>query len=173
MENKINNINGKRFGKLVAVEETRLRKNGNIIWRCVCDCGKQTMVTANNLKNGNTKSCNCLRREMMSKTMYKHGEAEGDSRTRLYEIWLNMKTRCYNPNNKVYKYYGGRGIKICNAWKDNYSAFRFWAILNGYQDNLTIDRIDSNGNYEPSNCQWLTKSEHGVKSNRERKSLIS
>jgi len=94
---------------------------------------------------------------------YKHGEARSGKETRLYRVWDSMKQRCFNPRDKAYKWYGGRGIIICLEWKNNYSAFKFWAILNGYQEGLTIDRIDNDGNYEPNNCQFITKEENARK----------
>lgn len=156
----MDDLRGKRFGKLIVLEDSGERKRRNIVWKCICDCGNITMVKADNLKTGKTKSCGCFRRDIAKKKMYKHGESYGDLRSRLYETWTNMKTRCCNSNNKAYKSYGKREITVCDEWKNNYRAFKFWAILNGYQDNLTIDRIDNDGNYEPNNCQFITQSEN-------------
>lgn len=121
------------------------------------------MVPARHLKNGAIKSCGCLLREATSKRRYKHGESNGRLVTRLYIIWTNMKRRCFYPKDINFHRYGGRGITVCPEWRNNYSLFRFWAILNGYQNNLTIDRINNDGNYEPDNCQWLTKPENSRK----------
>lgn len=167
------NLTNKRFGRLTALKRTEKRKNGYIVWRCICACGKITTVTVGNLKSGNTKSCGCLRQDVIKKIKYKHGDCCGDLMTRLYKIWDSMKTRCYSPTNKDYKNYGARGIIVCPEWKNNYSAFKFWAILNGYLNNLTIDKIDNDGNYEPSNCQWLTRSENLKKRHMERRLKLS
>ena len=163
-----NNLVGKRFGRLVVIRDSGKRKRREIAWLCICDCGNTLESRGPNLRLGNTRSCGCLNIE----NIYKHGDATNGP-TRLYRIWVAMKQRCNNLNYQSYKYYGKRGIKVCKDWINNYSAFKFWAILNGYQDNLTIDRIENNGNYEPSNCQWITASENSIKSNRERRTLIS
>lgn len=164
----MNNLTGKRFGRLTALEDSGERKSCHIVWRCMCDCGKITPVIGTDLKSGHTKSCGCLRIDALKKITYKHGGGSSKSINRLYRIWINMKGRCYNSVNKAYKYYGERGIKVCDEWRNNYSLFRFWALLNGYQENLTIDRIDNDGNYKPSNCQFITQSENTKK----RKKLI-
>lgn len=101
------------------------------------------------------KSCGCAHDKLVGKANIKHG----DSKSRLHYIWNNMKQRCYNKNDNAYKHYGGRGIKVCNEWKNDYVKFRDWALENGYKDNLEIDRIDNDGNYEPDNCKWSTRKE--------------
>lgn len=169
----LRNLTGRRFGRLTALKGTGKRTAGSIIWMCLCACGNFTMVQANNLKNGNTRSCGCLRQDVAKKIRYKHGDSCRDLISRLYKIWDSMKTRCYSPISKDYKNYGKRGIKVCDEWKNNYRTFKFWAILNGYQDNLTIDRIDNDGNYEPSNCQWLTRSDNLKKRHLERRLKLS
>lgn len=145
---KFIDLTGERFGRLTVVERAE-NKNGCTMWKCKCDCGNEIMVDASCLKRGFTKSCGCLRRE----TSTKHGKRN----TRLYEIWCCMKKRCHCKNYHQYKYYGGRGITVCDEWKNDFTAFYNWSMLNGYADDLTIDRIDVNGNYEPSNCRWTDK----------------
>lgn len=153
MRSRYENLVGKKFGRLLVIKYTNKRsKNIGVIWKCKCDCGNITFVIANNLKSGNTKSCGCLK--------YKHGDNCCKNRARLYRTWLDMKTRCYNNKATSFLYYGAKGIQVCDEWKNNYLAFKQWALANGYKDNLTIDRIDSTGNYEPNNCRWITASEN-------------
>jgi hypothetical protein len=126
-------------------------------WWCLCDCGNPKLISVfeNRLKNESTKSCGCLRVETLKNMRLKHG----DSNTKLYYIWGGIKSRCLNKNNKDYHSYGGRDIKICNQWIDNYMAFKEWALSHGYQEGLSIERIDVNGDYCPENCCWITMSE--------------
>lgn len=145
------NIIGKKFGKLLVLEETKERKNGSKIYKCKCDCGNTTYVRRCNLisKNG-TKSCGCS---------HVGHTKQGKRHTRIYSIWLNMKQRCYNPKSTQYKDWGGRGVIMCDDWKNDFMTFYDWAMSNGYKKGLTIDRIDVNGNYEPNNCRWVTPKE--------------
>ena len=147
-EQKLVDITGRRYGHLTVISYSHRGKRRNHFWNCICDCGKEACVNSAHLKNGTTKSCGCLRYEVA------HARKKIKSH-RLHTIWSSMKQRCNNPNNAKYKSYGGRGVKICEDWLD-FSNFFDWAINNGYSDNLSIDRIDVNGNYEPSNCRWVS-----------------
>lgn len=149
---------GKRFGRLTVIEESSIRKNATIYWICKCDCGTVTVpLNGTSLRNGTTKSCGCLSVDRLLERNHVHGMCK--PRTRLYTIWDNMKQRCGNSNRKEFKNYGGRGITVCDEWKNSFQAFYEWSIANGYADDLTIDREDVNGNYEPSNCRWVTLQE--------------
>lgn len=156
------NMIGKRFGFLTVIEKAdkkNIKTNRlDCYWICQCDCGNKKIVNGHDLRWGNTKSCGCYGKEKRSKRSKKHGMKN----TRIYRIWRGIKTRCYNKNFKHYDLYGGRGIVVCDDWVDKKNGsknFIDWALKNGYEDNLTIDRIDVNGNYEPSNCRWTTSFE--------------
>lgn len=144
---------GRKFNKLIVIK--RVKNSGkHTMWKCRCDCGNETIVRADDLKSGCSKSCGCYAREMATILNTSHG----GTGTRLYNIWNLMKDRCLNPNNKRYECYGGRGITVCEEWME-FEPFRDWSMSNGYADNLTIDRKDNDGNYEPSNCRWATHKE--------------
>lgn len=134
-------------------------KNGRTMWHCRCDCGRELDVWYANLKGGQY-SCGCATARRISEKMIRHGGSD----SRLFGVWSKMKERCYRQNHKSYNDYGGRGIKVCDEWLNDYAKFRDWALSNGYDEKAdfmkcTLDRIDTNGNYEPSNCRWVDMKE--------------
>lgn len=144
---------GDKYNDLTAIKEVE-RMNSKRMVLCKCVCGKEVVVRLEYLRVNHTKSCGCRRKREAMKTKKTHGL----TKSRLYRIWAGMKARCYNPNRKSYKYYGLLGVKVCDEWQ-RFESFYEWAINNGYEDNLTIERIDPFGNYEPSNCCWIPFSE--------------
>lgn len=152
-------LTGKRYGRLTVIKEVeRIRYHSGIpdrMWECVCDCGNIFRCNSERLRSGNTKSCGCLRKEIASRKSYKHG----GSKTKLYRIWDEMNGRCHCETNKAFKNYGARGISVCDEWRNDFSAFRLCAISNGYQEGLTIEKVNNNGNYSPDNCKWIPRSD--------------
>ena len=151
---KLIDITGQRFGRLLVVERAESLPRG-AAWMCKCDCGAYIKVAASKLRNAHTRSCGCL----VTDTIGSLNKTYGMSKSRLHYIWGNMKSRCYNPNNAHYVDYGGRGITICDVWRNDFTAFVDWAYGSGYAADLSIDRVNNDGNYEPGNCRWATAKE--------------
>lgn len=152
-------LTGARFGRLTVVERagSYVSPNGkqtHSLWLCKCDCGNFTTVRASQMQSRMTQSCGCLHKETFN------GKKHNGRKTLLYNTWRAMKERCNNPNSISYKWYGGKGIKVCDDWNNSYESFRDWAVTNGYTEGLSIDRIDSHLGYFPENCRWLTRSEN-------------
>lgn len=149
---RIKDLTGQKFGRLTIIKEVEKDKNNKSQCLCICECGNEKIIRKSDLRTGKIKSCGCIKKEILSKRQKKHGK----TRTRLYRIWCNIKSRCKNKKVPCYKYYGGKGIILYEEWQ-NFEPFYEWAINNGYQENLTIDRIDINNNYEPKNCRWVDR----------------
>lgn len=154
---KILDLTGERYGRLQVIKYVGI-KDTHKVYLCKCDCGNKKVIKSSDLRSGRVKSCGCYRSQYITHK----NETHGLRKHRLYSIWANMKSRCYNPNATHYKRYGGRGISICDEWINDFKTFYDWAVENGYSDDLSIDRIDVNGNYEPSNCRWVTDKEQSI-----------
>ncbi len=162
---KLIDLTGKRFGRLFVIARNGTAQSGHALWICKCECGNTRVISSNQLISG-TQSCGCLQREKAAEfaknrtnIVQQPKRDIGKGCRRLHQAYKDMNNRCYNPNNKNYKSYGKRGITVCDEWKKDFYTFRDWAISHGYADDLTLDRKDVNGNYEPSNCRWTTVKE--------------
>lgn len=170
-------LTGTRYDRLLVLkrgEHYVLKNHTGYYWICQCDCGKVVKIKGEHLRSGDTHSCGCYALDCRREGTHHLTD------TRLFKIWTGMKTRCYNSHSRSFKDYGARGIKLCDEWVTNFMSFYSWAIQNGYSDDLTIDRIDSDGDYSPTNCRWISKQEqarnkrnnHWIEIDGERKLLI-
>jgi len=163
---KVSDLVGREFDRLVVTEYLGLGKHSKHYWRCTCKCGGEIVLPTYRVtgKTTSTKSCGCLRSEKL-RVNRKDSTTHGLYRHKLYAIHSGMKQRCHNPNSQRYKYYGFIGISICSEWEENFMSFYTWAMGNGYEEGLSIDRLDSTNGYYPENCQWVTISENSRRMN--------
>lgn len=148
---KAKDITSQKFGRLTAIKCVGINNHHKFLWECLCECGNKKIVPTGALISGNTKSCGCLH----SEKLIEQNKTHNASKTLLYKIWCAMKERCLNEKSKYYNHYGGRGIEISGIWINSFENFRDWAMLNGYQEGLSIERKNVDGNYEPNNCCWI------------------
>lgn len=152
-------ISGERFGKWTVLSRAGSNKDGRAMWLCECDCGTVRTVVGKTLIAGTSQCCGCTRKENAARASSNTNRKHGMRNTRLYVIWRSMKGRIKYPSTNSYERYGGRGIRVCEEWENDFSKFSDWALSHGYSEDLTLDRIDPDGDYEPSNCRWATWSE--------------
>ena len=152
---KLIDLTGQKFGRLTVTNRSNRPNPKVVYWDCVCECGNKTTVVSADLRSGHIKSCGCYNRDLVTarnieRTKHGHGSSP------LYNVWKNMKERCYNPATHNYSRYGGRGITVCDEWRNDLAAFVQWAEENGYKRGLEIDRKDSDRGYSPDNCRWVS-----------------
>lgn len=150
-------LTGQIFGRLTVIKRAQDKVDASgkkrCMWLCQCECGNQVVVLGEAMKRGACRSCGCYRHDALHEIQSTHGETN----TRLYGIWLSMRNRCNLSTSDAYADYGGRGIRVCDEWNSSFESFRDWSLENGYREDLTIDRIQNCGNYEPGNCRWVDR----------------
>lgn len=162
---KLIDLSGRRFGRIVVLREDGRDKHNKPLWMCLCDCGKERTVLGNSLSRNKTKSCGCLQSEVVTNMSTKHGHAKRGHETTEHIIWSLMIQRCTNPSSTNYKYWGGRGINVCERWLHSFEAF-YADMGERPSKKYSLDRIENDGNYEPSNCKWSTRTEQRMNQRR-------
>lgn len=153
MSRKLNDLTGKTFGLLTVINRAENDINSKSMWCCKCDCGNEKIISGNSLSRGNSTSCGCFKLKLHT--------THGMSKSNIYKVFTGMLQRCNNKKHKNYKDYGARGISVCKDWL-TFESFYKWSMENGYRENITLDRVDNNGNYSPSNCKWVTMAQQSL-----------
>ena len=153
--NRFIDLQGKTFGRLMVIEEAGRSNKGDVLWKCLCDCGTEIIVRGEHLRNGSTHSCGCFYRETRKTINYIHGQRRKEATTKEYQAWTNAKTRCYNSKSEKYLSYGGRGIRMCDEWKNSFEVF--YRDMGACPKDMTLERKDVNGDYCLENCVWASQ----------------